>query len=55
MYTARYLGAESFGILSFALAFTGILGVFADLGLCQLTVREIAWAKSQASRRINCF
>ena len=31
MYTARYLGAEGFGILSFALAFTGIFGVFSDL------------------------
>ncbi|MDP3106087.1 MAG: oligosaccharide flippase family protein [Candidatus Methanoperedens sp.] len=27
MYTARYLGAEGFGVLSFALAFTGIFGV----------------------------
>ena len=32
MYTARYLGAEGFGVLSFALAFTGIFGVFTDLG-----------------------
>ncbi len=32
MYTARYLGAEEFGVLSFALAFTGIFGVFTDLG-----------------------
>ena len=33
MYTARYLGAGGFGILSFALAFTGIFGVFSDLSL----------------------
>jgi O-antigen/teichoic acid export membrane protein len=39
---ARYLGAEGFGILSFALAFTGMFGVFADLGLQPLTIREIA-------------
>ena len=32
MYIARYLGAEGFGILSFALAFTGMFGVFADMG-----------------------
>lgn len=48
MYTARYLGAEGFGILSFALAFTGIFGVFADLGLRQLTVREVARDKTLA-------
>ena len=46
MYTARYLGAEGFGTLSFALAFTGIFGVFADLGLSTLTVREVARDKS---------
>lgn len=42
MYTARYLGAEGFGILSFALVFTGIFGVFSDIGLSPLTVREVA-------------
>ena len=42
IYMARYLGAEGFGILSFALAFTGMFGVFADLGLQPLTIREIA-------------
>ena len=51
MYTARYLGVEGFGILSFALAFTGIFGVFTDLGLHQLTVREVARDKSLAGRR----
>ena len=42
MYTAPYLGAEGFGILSFALAFTGIFWVFLDLGLSTLAVREVA-------------
>ena len=50
MYTARYLGAEGFGILSFALAFTGIFVVFADVGLRQLTVREVARDKSLAGK-----
>ncbi|KAF5432375.1 Membrane protein involved in the export of O-antigen and teichoic acid [Candidatus Methanophagaceae archaeon] len=56
MYTARYLGAAGFGILSFALAFTGIFGVFADLGLRQLTVRDVARDKTLASkyRIISC-
>lgn len=52
MYTARYLGAEGFGVLSFALAFTGIFGVFTDLGLSQLTVREIARNKKLANKYI---
>jgi len=41
MYIARYLGAGGSGILSFALAFTGIFSVFADLGPSTLTVREV--------------
>ena len=53
MYTARYLGAEGFGILSFALAFTGIFGVFSDLGLSILTVREVARDKSLASKYLG--
>jgi len=53
MYTARYLGAGGFGMLSFALAFTGIFGVFADLGLRQLTVREVARDKSLAGKYLG--
>ena len=53
MYTTRYLGAEGFGVLSFALAFTGIFGVFADLGLSPLTVREVARDKSLAKKYLN--
>jgi len=50
MYTARYLGAEGFGILSFAIAFTAIFGVFSDLGLNTLMVREVARNKSLAQK-----
>ena len=46
IYSARYLGVENFGILSFALAFTGIIGIFSDLGLNALVTREIARDKS---------
>jgi O-antigen/teichoic acid export membrane protein len=53
MYTARYLGSEGFGILSFAIAFTGIFGVFADLGLSTLTVREVARDKTLASKYLG--
>ena len=50
IYTARYLGAESFGILSLALAFTGIFGVSVDLGLNTLIVREVSRDKSLTNR-----
>jgi O-antigen/teichoic acid export membrane protein len=50
MYIARYLGAAGFGILSFALAFTGIFSIFGDLGLQPLTTREVARDKSLAPK-----
>jgi len=53
MYTARYLGAEGFGILSFSLAFTGIFMIFTDLGLHNLTIREVARYKSLAKKYLN--
>jgi len=55
MYTARYLGPASFGIISFALAFTGIFAVFSDLGLRPLTIREVARDKSLASIKSFIF
>lgn len=53
MYVARYLGAGGFGILSFALAFTAIFGVFADIGLSTLTIREVARDKSLAQKYLG--
>ena len=53
MYTARYLGAEGFGVLSFALAFTGMFGVFGDMGLSMLTTREVARDKTLAEKYIG--
>jgi O-antigen/teichoic acid export membrane protein len=47
LYLARYLGPGQYGIVSFALAFTGFFQIFADLGLQTLLVREIARDKSQ--------
>jgi O-antigen/teichoic acid export membrane protein len=52
MYAARYLGPASFGILSFALAFTGIFAVFGDLGLYPLTIREVARNKPLAPKYV---
>jgi O-antigen/teichoic acid export membrane protein len=53
MYTARYLGAKGYGILSFALAFTGIFAVFSDFGLNQLTVREISRDKNNLKKYLE--
>lgn len=53
MYTAQYLGAKGFGVLSFAFAFTGMFSIFTDAGLAQLTVREVARDKSLAERYIG--
>ena len=53
IYTARYPEAEGFDILSFALAFTGIFGVFSDFGLGTLTVREVAMNKTLAGKYLG--
>lgn len=50
MYVARYLGATNYGIISSALAFTGIFGIFTDLGLSQLAVRDIARDKGNVDK-----
>ncbi len=47
---ARHLGPASFGILTFAIALTGLFGVLTDFGLRPLTVREVARDKSLASK-----
>lgn len=53
MYTARYLGAEGFGVLSFAIALTGIFAILADLGLNMVMVREISRDQSRASKYLG--
>lgn len=50
IYSARYLGVENFGILSLSIAFTGILIIFADLGLSTLTIREVSRDKSLGNK-----
>ncbi|MCE7698068.1 MAG: flippase, partial [Methanobacterium paludis] len=50
IYTAKYLGAENFGILSLALAFTGIFVFSVDLGLNILIVREVSRDKSLTNK-----
>ena len=52
LYSARYLGAEGFGIISLALALTGIYAIFTDLGLSTLTVREVSRNKKLESKYV---
>ncbi len=53
IYTARYLGASGFGIISSALALGAILSIFTELGLSTLTVREVSRDKSLANKYIG--
>jgi O-antigen/teichoic acid export membrane protein len=53
IYAARYLGAEGFGVLSAALAIAGIFSILADLGLSNLTVREVAREPKLASKYLG--
>ena len=41
-FMARYLGPSGYGVLTFALAFTSIFGVFTDFNLSLLIAREVA-------------
>ena len=53
LYTARYLGAEGFGIISLALSLTAIFGIVIDMGLNTLIVREIARNKGLKDKYVN--
>jgi O-antigen/teichoic acid export membrane protein len=41
LWVARHLGPEQFGLLNYALAFTGLFGVIAALGLKGIVVQDI--------------
>ncbi|MGC8885156.1 MAG: flippase [Candidatus Nanoarchaeia archaeon] len=53
VYAAKYLGAEGFGILSFAIAFGSIASIFIDFGFGTLSVREIARTKEEAQKYVS--
>lgn len=42
IFMARILGAEGYGSIAFALAFTGFFGLFADLGITTIMIREFS-------------
>jgi O-antigen/teichoic acid export membrane protein len=50
VYTARYLGAEGYGTIAFALSLCAIFGVLMDLGLSQLAIRDISRDKSLSDK-----
>lgn len=53
IFIARYLGTDGFGILSLAIAFSGIFLIFSDLGLGTLTTRDVARDESLASKYVG--
>jgi len=53
IYAARILGDVGFGKYSFVIAFAVLFGIFTDLGLSTLLVRDVARDKSKASRYIG--
>ncbi|MGZ7136582.1 MAG: oligosaccharide flippase family protein, partial [Methanobacterium sp.] len=53
IYMARYLGVSQFGIISSAISFTGIFGIFTDLGLNMLTVREVSRNKDLQDKYVG--
>ncbi|WP_440947235.1 flippase [Methanosarcina sp. T3] len=53
MYVARYLGADRYGVLSFALSFTAISSIILDLGFGILTAREVSRDRSLGNRYLG--
>ena len=50
---ARYLGVADYGIVSFAISFTGLLGIIMDLGMSTYVTREIAKNKEYVGKYVN--
>ncbi|HEX9654829.1 MAG TPA: flippase [bacterium] len=53
IFTARLLGDESFGKISFAIAFTSLFLILSDLGLNHLLIREIARGPARVKELIG--
>ncbi|ADC47374.1 polysaccharide biosynthesis protein [Methanobrevibacter ruminantium M1] len=50
---ARYLGVSDYGIVSFAVSFTGLMGIVMDLGISTYITREIAKHKDLVRKYFN--
>jgi O-antigen/teichoic acid export membrane protein len=53
IYIARYLGEVEFGKYSFAVSFTALFIIFADLGISNLIIRELARNKGLTSEYLT--
>lgn len=53
IYIARYLGEADFGVYSFAISFTALFVVFADIGISQFLIRDIARNKKLTNEYIT--
>jgi len=53
VWVARYLGAEQFGVLSYAIAFVAIFSTIAKLGLDSIVVRELVIKPSQKDKYLG--
>lgn len=47
---ARYLGVSEFGILTFAMSFTGLMSIFMDFGISTYTTRDLSRDPELASK-----
>ena len=50
---ARYLGVNDYGILSFAISFTVLLGMGTDIGMTTYSTREISKDNSMTQKFVN--
>lgn len=56
IYVARYLQPESYGMLSYAISFVGILSAFSALGVNRILVRELARTPEKRNEILGtCF
>jgi len=53
IYITRYLGEVDFGKYSFAMSFTALFEIFADIGISQLIIRELSRNKELTSEYIT--
>ena len=50
---ARYLGVSDYGIMSFAISFTGLFGIIMDIGISVYTTRELARDRNQLNKFVG--
>jgi len=53
IYIARYFGPAEYGVYSFAISFTTLFAIFADIGISQFMIRNIARNKKHAADYIT--